>query len=83
MGASFVRSGWLEIISKRDGLFPLIWLCSLQATGGSGNPSSLNLENVGGVFVVLMAGLLVSCFVALFELLCKVYETSKREKVSV
>lgn len=50
-------------------------------TGGSGNPSSLNLENVGGVFVVLMAGLLVSCFMALFELLCKVYETSKREKV--
>jgi hypothetical protein len=38
---------------------------------------------VGGVFVVLMAGLLVSCFVALFELLGKVYETSQREKVSV
>ena len=54
----------------------------LQDTGGSGNPSSLNLQNVGGVFVVLMAGLCLSCFAALFELLCKVYETSQREKVS-
>lgn len=50
-------------------------------TGGSGNPSSLNLQNVGGVFVVLMAGLFLACFVALFELLCKVYDTAQREKV--
>ena len=55
----------------------------LQDTGGSGNPSSLNLQNVGGVFVVLMAGLFLACFVALFELLCKVYDTAQREKVSV
>jgi hypothetical protein len=55
----------------------------LQDKDGSGNPSSLNLQNVGGVFVVLMAGLFVSCFVALFELLYAVYETSQREKVSV
>jgi len=26
--ASFVHSSWLEIISMRDGLFLLIWLCS-------------------------------------------------------
>jgi hypothetical protein len=38
---------------------------------------------VGGVFVVLVAGLFLSCFVALFELLCNVYETSKREKASI
>lgn len=60
------------------------WGCvCLQDKGGSGNPSSLNLQNVGGVFVVLMAGLCLACFVALFEILCKVYETSQREKVCV
>lgn len=47
----------------------------------SGNPSPLNLLNVGGVFVVLLGGLVLSCFVALYELLCKVHETSRREKV--
>lgn len=55
----------------------------LQDSVSSGNPSPLNLLNVGGVFVVLLGGLVLSCFVALYELLCKVHETSRREKASV
>jgi hypothetical protein len=55
----------------------------LQDSVSSGNPSPLNLLNVGGVFVVLLGGLVLSCFVAFYELLCKVHETSRREKVSV
>lgn len=55
----------------------------LQDNVSSGNPSPLNLLNVGGVFVVLLGGLVLSCFVALYELLCKVHETSRREKASV
>ncbi|KAJ4452356.1 hypothetical protein ANN_03889, partial [Periplaneta americana] len=51
------------------------------AVAGSGNPSSLNLGNVGGVFVVLVGGLVLSCFTATFELLCHVYEVSQKEKV--
>ncbi|PSN42074.1 hypothetical protein C0J52_16393 [Blattella germanica] len=51
-------------------------------SGGSGNPSPLNLQNVGGVFVVLVAGTFGACFVALFELICHVRETAKQEKVS-
>jgi hypothetical protein len=41
------------------------------------------MQNVGGVFVVLVAGLVLSCFMALFELLCNVYETSREKKASV
>jgi hypothetical protein len=55
----------------------------LQDNASSGNPSPLSLLNVGGVFVVLLGGLVLSCFMALYELLCKVYETSRREKASV
>lgn len=55
----------------------------LQDTGGSGNPSPLNIQNVGGVFVVLVAGLVLSCFMALFELLRNVYETAREKKASV
>jgi hypothetical protein len=55
----------------------------LQDNASSGNPSPLNLLNVGGVFVVLLGGLVLSCFVALYELLCNVHETSQREKASV
>ncbi|PSN42075.1 Glutamate receptor ionotropic [Blattella germanica] len=50
-------------------------------TRSSGNPSSLNLQNVGGVFVVLVAGLIMACLIALLELLCHICEISRREKV--
>ncbi|KAJ9588779.1 hypothetical protein L9F63_017938 [Diploptera punctata] len=47
----------------------------------SGNPSSLNLKNVGGVFVVLVVGLCLACVIAVMELLCNVYDTCRRTKV--
>ena len=48
----------------------------------TGIPSSLSLQNVGGVFVVLVVGLCLACIIAIFEMLCNVYETSQRAKVS-
>nr|CAD7395568.1 unnamed protein product [Timema cristinae] len=40
--------------------------------GPSGNPSSLNLENVGGVFLVLVVGVVIACFITLLEMMLHV-----------
>nr|CAD7453105.1 unnamed protein product [Timema tahoe] len=50
--------------------------------GPSGNPSSLNLENVGGVFLVLVVGVLIACVITLLEMVLHVFHISVREKVS-
>ncbi|KAJ9588777.1 hypothetical protein L9F63_017936 [Diploptera punctata] len=52
-----------------------------EDAGSSGNPSALSLEHVGGVFLVLVVGLCLACFVTLFELLSHVRETSQNENV--
>ncbi|XP_066999471.2 glutamate receptor ionotropic, kainate 2 isoform X2 [Anabrus simplex] len=53
-----------------------------QSTEASSTISSLKLENVGGVFLVLVAGTGLGMFIAILELLWCVGQTAYREKVS-
>ena len=43
--------------------------------------NELGVENVGGVFVVLLGGLILSIFVAIFEFIWKARKTAEEEKV--
>ncbi|XP_029165094.1 glutamate receptor ionotropic, kainate 2-like isoform X2 [Nylanderia fulva] len=49
--------------------------------GGGGSADELGLDNVGGVFVVLSVGAVLSCVYTIFELLWDVARTSIRENV--
>lgn len=63
-------------------IFSLPFCCpSLQDDEAGGEASELDLENVGGVFVVLVCGSFMACFITIFELLVNVRETAKKEKV--
>lgn len=42
----------------------------------------LDLDNVGGVFLVLTVGVALSFFYTVFELLWEIIATSRRENVS-
>ncbi|KAK7863959.1 hypothetical protein R5R35_000076 [Gryllus longicercus] len=55
-------------------------VCASQDTGGG--TAGLQLENVGGVFVVLVAGVILAVFMTLIELIWSVCTTSIKEKVS-
>ncbi|XP_053993470.1 glutamate receptor ionotropic, kainate 2-like [Hylaeus volcanicus] len=54
-----------------------------QEDGGGGQAGELDLDNVGGVFLVLSVGVGLSFFYTLFELLWDVIATAKREKVPI
>ena len=45
--------------------------------------SELNIENVGGVFVVLVTGVGIGCLFALFEFIWKSMKLARHERVSV
>lgn len=51
----------------------------VQDTSDGGEASELGLDNVGGVFVVLVAGVSCACFITMFELLWDIY--SREDKV--
>ncbi|XP_067000033.2 glutamate receptor ionotropic, kainate 2-like [Anabrus simplex] len=53
-----------------------------QSPEAASATSSLKLENVGGVFVVLAVGTVLAIFIAILELLWSVGQTAYREKVS-
>ncbi|XP_011872400.1 PREDICTED: glutamate receptor ionotropic, kainate 2-like isoform X2 [Vollenhovia emeryi] len=52
-----------------------------RENGGSSSPQALDLDNVGGVFLVLTYGVALSCVYTIFELLWDVARTSIRENV--
>lgn len=43
--------------------------------------NALGVTNVGGVFVVLVGGIIVGCFVAMCEFLWKARKNAKEDKV--
>lgn len=45
-------------------------------------PDPLKVENVGGIFVVLIGGLLLACVVSLFEFIYYAKQNSKKINVS-
>nr|CAD7431087.1 unnamed protein product [Timema monikensis] len=50
--------------------------------GPNNTPNPLNLDNVGGVFLVLVVGVIIACFLTFIELIWEVFRTSRKEKVS-
>lgn len=54
-------------------------LLMFQDEDGGGEAAELDLDNVGGVFVVLLIGASFSAFIALIELLWEIYK--KDDKV--
>lgn len=44
--------------------------------------SALGIQNIGGIFIVLAAGLVLSVFVAMIEFVYKLRKTAEREQVS-
>uniref|UniRef100_A0A8C2TZQ0 Glutamate receptor n=1 Tax=Coturnix japonica TaxID=93934 RepID=A0A8C2TZQ0_COTJA len=44
--------------------------------------SALGIQNIGGIFIVLAAGLVLSVFVAMVEFIYKLRKTAEREQVS-
>lgn len=48
---------------------------------GKQNANELGLQNVGGVFVVLMAGVVAGTIMAIFEFLWKAWRNSRIDKV--
>ncbi|XP_076245602.1 glutamate receptor ionotropic, kainate 2 [Calliopsis andreniformis] len=50
--------------------------------GGGSAAEELDLDNVGGVFLVLTVGVALSFFYTLFELVWEVFLTSRREDIS-
>lgn len=58
------------------------WLYRQEEAGGSSMASELNLDNVGGVFVVLIGGMGLALVVAIFEFLGECREISKDDEVS-
>ena len=40
---------------------------SIQGSGDDGNSAQLGLANLGGVFIVLLGGVIVSCLLAVCE----------------
>ncbi|XP_076178431.1 glutamate receptor ionotropic, kainate 2 isoform X2 [Ptiloglossa arizonensis] len=51
--------------------------------GGGSMAEELDLDNVGGVFLVLTVGVALSFFYTVFELLWEIIATSRRENVSI
>jgi len=45
--------------------------------------SALGIQNIGGIFIVLAAGLVLSVFVAMVEFIYKLRKTAEREQVLV
>lgn len=43
--------------------------------------SALGIQNIGGIFIVLAAGLVLSVFVAMVEFIYKLRKTAEREQV--
>ncbi|CAG0894449.1 unnamed protein product, partial [Darwinula stevensoni] len=52
-----------------------------MASGGSSKPAELGLANVGGVFVVLLGGMGISCVIAAGELLWGSKQTAEKEQI--
>lgn len=42
----------------------------------------MDLKNVGGVFVVLVGGVFIACFITIFEMLYNITQVSRKEKVT-
>lgn len=57
-------------------------MCSKDETNTAGSASALSLANVGGVFVVLGAGLGTACIVAIVEFIWKSRKIDSEERVS-
>lgn len=45
--------------------------------------SALGIQNIGGIFIVLAAGLVLSVFVAMVEFIYKLRKTAEREQVRI
>lgn len=45
--------------------------------------SALGIQNIGGIFIVLAAGLVLSVFVAMVEFIYKLRKTAEREQVPI
>ncbi|GIX82577.1 glutamate receptor ionotropic, kainate 2 [Caerostris darwini] len=54
--------------------------CSKDETNTAGSASALSLANVGGVFVVLGAGLVAACIVAIVEFVWKSRKVDSEER---
>lgn len=52
-----------------------------QDDGQSSEASELDLKNVGGVFVVLVGGVIIACFITIFEMIYNLLQVSHKEKV--
>ena len=57
-------------------------MCTFQSAGGEGDSAQLGLPNLGGVFIVLYAGMIASCFIAIFEFMWKKRRMLQDEEVS-
>lgn len=58
-------------------------MCSRDEANTAGSASALSLANVGGVFVVLGAGLATACIVAIVEFVWKSRKVDSEERVSM
>lgn len=56
---------------------------SFQDDEGGGEASELDLDNVGGVFVVLVCGVVMACVVTVCEVVWNISMIAKKEKVSL
>jgi len=52
-----------------------------QDDTSEGGADELGLDNVGGVFLVLVAGLALACIVAFLEMTCHNYNKARKQKV--
>lgn len=57
--------------------------CKDESNKGSGSTSEMGLANVGGVFVVLLAGLGVACIIAIMEFIWKTQKITREERDSL
>lgn len=53
----------------------------IQDDDGGGEAAELDLDNVGGVFVVLLIGASFACFIALIELLWEIYKKDEKARL--
>lgn len=63
---------------------PRVWIpsaCWGQAGSGGSDSMELGLLNVGGVFVVLLAGCILATFTAIWEMMINVAKKSNKHKV--
>lgn len=55
--------------------------CTEEEGSPAGKAAELGVDNVGGVFVVLMGGVIVGFFVSLCEFMWKARKNAKKDKV--